>query len=274
MLTRCTIRSVNVIHMDIINANDIFCDEYKAVILCEYKRELALLKRLISIADDAVNKMPIADTWSHDGVCRAFEKSIVAYSKMAYDNFIIGHFDATNMIIRAIVENSVCLEIIFNDETDELWKYYIVQSLRSSLTRYGKGISEKDNALFEKMYQEYEINPDFLKKREKRRSYIDSDYGWSYTINPSLTFKGLCDLVEGDKYKAIKYKDFKLMSTYSHGTSFLLKIGPSTFMENIMGMISCIYIWLYELISKYCWEYADDDFDDVCIAIEDSLKFY
>lgn len=252
--------------MDIINVNDMFCDEYKAVILCEYKYEITLLKRLINIADDAVNKMPIADTWSHDGVCRAFEKSIAAYSKMAYDNFIIGHFDATNMIIRAIVENSVCLEIIFNDKTDELWKYYTVQSLRSSLTRYGKCISEKENAFLEKMYLEYDINSEFLKKREKRRAYIDSDYGWSYTINPSLTFKGLCDLLDKDKYT-----DFKLMSTYSHGTSFMIKIGFSTFMEHIMGIISGIYIWLYELISKYCWEYAADDFDDVCIAIEESI---
>ena len=38
---------------ELINVEKLFCDEYHTVILCEYQRDLALLKRLIKMAESA-----------------------------------------------------------------------------------------------------------------------------------------------------------------------------------------------------------------------------
>ena len=110
--------------MNFIDKRNIFGNNYNACALCEYQREIRLIKKLIIISEKAVDKQAPQNTWSYEGICHSFAKTIVDYSKMAYDNVLLGHFHAVNMIIRTILENLVCLDIIVNNQELELWKYY------------------------------------------------------------------------------------------------------------------------------------------------------
>ena len=82
----------------------LFGDPYGAVNLWEFRRELTLLKRLVKIAENCVLKKETHEPDSFEGVCFYIARSIVAYSKAAFDNLVLGHLDATEMVIRSIVE--------------------------------------------------------------------------------------------------------------------------------------------------------------------------
>ena len=97
--------------MELIDKDDLYGDKYNAFVLCEYTREMKLIKRLIEIAEAGVSKKSTYDTWSFDGVCYQFAKTIVDYSKMAYDNLVLGHFHATtltpgNTFVTSLTSNS------------------------------------------------------------------------------------------------------------------------------------------------------------------------
>lgn len=87
---------------DVLNKDELFGDKYKAFVLCEYTRELELIKKLIEVAEAGLEKQTVESTWPFEGVCYSFAKTVLDYSKMAYDNLLLGHFHATNMINRAI----------------------------------------------------------------------------------------------------------------------------------------------------------------------------
>ena len=245
---------------DIVNKDNLFCDEYRALILLEYPKEIALVKQLIELAAAAVEKKKDSDTWSHNGICYMFAKSIVDYMKMSYDNLKLGHFYATQMIFRAIVENIVCLDVIQRNQEHELWKYYLVQSFRDSLKSFGEELNKREQKLLEEIYCSHNIDDEFIiksKKKEKQRpfAYIDRDYGWSYKINSDFTFSGLCKLIDQREYK-----DFKLMSMYSHGTSIHLKISGFASMDNMMNILSFYYYSLNRIVAMYCTKTIDPAF--------------
>ena len=70
--------------MSFINKRNIYGNEYNACALCEYQREQKLIKRLINISEKAVEAQKPTSTWSYEGICHSFAKTIVDYSKMAY----------------------------------------------------------------------------------------------------------------------------------------------------------------------------------------------
>lgn len=247
-----------------INAKDLFGNNYKAAALGEYEDILSLIKQLIEISDEAVQCRECLNFSSHNGVCYLFAKSIIDYTKMAYDNLVLGHFFATNMVIRNIVENNVCLDIILNDEKQELWKYYLVQSYRKTIIKAKGKLALECEEIFKKICLDFNISNDFIEKENKKKAYIDLPYGWTYKINNQFSFKGLCDLVD-----MREYDDFKMMSEYSHGTSIYQKMGGSTGIEHIMNMLSCMYAGLCKLVAMYCREFTEDDFDIVAEEIEE-----
>ena len=57
---------------NIINKRKLFCDKYNAFVLCEYTKELNLLKRLINVAEEGFEKQEIKGDGSYDGVCCSF----------------------------------------------------------------------------------------------------------------------------------------------------------------------------------------------------------
>ena len=181
--------------LEILYKGELLGDAERAVILCEYTKEMELLKRLIKISEKAVASKEQYNIWTHEGICFLFARSIVSYAKMAYDNMILGHYDATFMIIRTIIENNVCLDIIQSYAEKELWKYYLVQSFRNSLLCSGKKLIDGEKDLLEEMYIEHAIEEEFTKKSRKDDSrkpyaYIEKNYGWTYKINQNFSFSG------------------------------------------------------------------------------------
>ena len=39
-----------------------------------------------------------------------------------------------------------------------------------------------------------------------------------------------------------------------------------------MNMLSCLYVGIYRLVTIYCWECAEDGFDEVAERLEDSIR--
>jgi hypothetical protein len=251
--------------MSFINKKDLFGNNYNACALCEYRREVKLIKRLINISEKAVEKKSGNYTWSYEGICYSFAKTIVDYSKMAYDNVLLGHFHAVKMINRAILENLVCLDIIVNN--DELWKYYWAYSYRSTIYKSERTPTQDELNRLQELYDDLQISEDFyIKQGDNKKAYIQKPYGWTYKINHNkqFTFENVCKLVDD----SAEYHGFSLMSDYAHGTSFYTKMHSSVFVGDMMIMFVNLYMNLYRMVTMYCWDNVDEAFDDVTDELE------
>lgn len=242
---------------------DLFGNNNTAVALCEYTEELSLLKEFIEIADEAVQTRASEQDASHKGICYLFARAIVNYTKMAYDNILIGHFKAAHMIMRPMVENLVCLDVIIHNEKKELWKYYYVQSYRNTMKLAKKEMDPRTVSHIREMCSMYNIDDDFLEKGDKKKAYIELDYGWAYKVNKECNFSALCKLVS-----SIDREDFRMLSDYAHGTSLYQKFFDSTSIEHIMNMFSIIYTVIERLIRMYCWDSVDDYFEELAETLE------
>ena len=228
---------------------ELFLNDFRAVSIMEYNEETEMLKQLIIFADEYLTKKQCTDTFSYEGVCYLFAESIVEYSKMAYDNMILGHYDAANMINRTILENNVCLNIIMENQSSELWKYWLVHSIYKSLIPEKEYDTSEVQEMLKEIYENYTIDEEFLEKhldKKDKRAYIEKEYGWTYKINTNFSFKGLCDL-----RKEYLYSDFKMMSAFAHGTSVYYKINKSVFHGTVMNMLSCLYYNMQFFIKEY-----------------------
>lgn len=254
---------------DFVDKDKLFCDDYNALFLLEYPTALKLIRRLIEIADECVGDQRYRRDFTYESVCDMFAKTIVDYSKMAYDNMTLGHFDVVNMIYRAIIENVVCMDIIRNDINKELWKYYVVYSYREAILKGKAGFEKERLEVLDEIYERLEIDKEFYEKRGKKKAYIDQNYGWTYKVNKDFNFAGLCNLVNKRHYD-----DFKFMSDYSHGTALHLKMSGGPSIDKIMGMISSIYIGIYRMVTMYCWIEAGDEFNEVSEDIEEIIYRY
>lgn len=253
--------------MEFIDKENLYGDKYKAFALCEYTKELELIKQLIDVAEDAVEKQIVENTWSFKGICHSFAQTIVDYSKMAYDNVLLGHFHAVNMISRAILENCVFLDIIVNNDEHELWKYYLVYCNRATLYKAGRTPPQDEIDMLQKTYQDFNIDEDFyIKQEDRKKPYIREPYGWTYKINTNkqFTFDNICKLLGCDA----EYHGFQLLSDYSHGTSFYMKMHSSIFVGDMMTMFVNLYIELYRMVTLYCWDTVDESFDEITDELE------
>ena len=59
-----------------------------------------------------------------------------------------------------------------------------------------------------------------------------------------------------------------MLSDYSHGTSFYMKMHSSVFVGDMMTMFVDMYINLYRMVTIYCWDSVEKDFDDVTDELE------
>lgn len=248
-----------------IDKSYLYGNKENAQVLCNYQREIKLIKRLIDISEKAVNYQEPTNTWSYEGVCHLFAKDIVDYSKMAFDNLILGNFRGTKMINRTVLENLVCLDLIVHN--DELWKYYLVYSYRNVIYKLNHIPTDQELDRLEGLYEVYDISEDFYIKQEgRRKSYIKEPYGWTYKINDTkqFTFEKMCNLIGEDS----EYKGYKMLSDYSHGTSLYMKIHGLNFMENIISMFVDMYINLFRMVMMYCDDFEDEEFVDVTDELE------
>lgn len=132
----------------IINKRSLFGDEYRALGLCEFQNELPIIRQLLKLSADAVSTQSTTNTCSHDGVCHLFAKAVVDYLIMAYDNLLLGHFYSTQMIMRNVVENNICLNILLSNPNYELWKYYMIQSFYDGVKIPGATSKERKEGRF------------------------------------------------------------------------------------------------------------------------------
>lgn len=253
---------------NIIMKGRLFGAPYSAVDLWEFRRELTLTKRLIKCAENCIEQKETHSADSYEGVCFYIARSIIAYAKSAFDNLVLGHFDTTEMVTRAMVENRVILELIFDDDQLSLWKYYLVYSHYKSIGQ--SHCSSKDRTYFDRLCTDLRIASDFLENRGDKKPYIELQYGWTYrldSIKPEnrFKFKGLCDAVEG---KQQNYDDFQWMSKSVHGTSYFEKVTGSHGAERIISLFTSIYINLYLLVVMYCDGIWGEDFDLITDELE------
>ena len=258
----------------IINKRGLFCDENRALGLYEFHKEAAIIRQLIKITADTICKHAPTVPWGYDGICHMFAKSIVDYLKIAYDNLLLGHNYATQMVFRTIVENSVCLCVIQQYKEHELWKYYLIQSFHNSFKTAGSELTAQREKDFKELCQEYGIEEEFLIKSIKKGSkepfaYIDKNYGWTYKINDKFNFSNLCKLVNQREYS-----DFQLMSMYSHGTSIYLKVCGFASMDHIMNTLSFFYYHIKKLVIGYCAESVPPRFYRLIEDMEDIFDEY
>ena len=185
---------------------------------------------------------------------------------MAYDNVVLGHYHAVNMIIRTVLENLVCLDIIVNNQENELWKYYWAYSYRETIYKLGRTPSQDQLDFLQDLYNDLNISEDFYLKHGDKKAYIQKPYGWTYKINTNkqFTFENICKLADSEA----EYHGFSLMSDYSHGTSFYMKIHSSIFIGDMMVMFINLYMNLYRMVTMYCWDKVDEDFDYVTEELE------
>ena len=259
---------------NIVNKRGLFCDGYRALGLCEFQKEATIIRQLIKIAAEAVSNHTPSDPWGYDGICHMFAKSIVDYLKMAYDNLLLGHNYATQMIFRTVVENSVCLSVIQQYKEHELWKYYLIQSFYNSFKMAGSKLNTQREQDFKELCQEYGIEEEFLIKSIKKGSkepfaYIDKNYGWTYKVNDKFNFSSLCKLVNQREYS-----DFQLMSMYSHGTSIYLKVCGFASLDHIMNTLSFFYYNINKLVSTYCPDSVPPKFYRLIEDLEDIFDEY
>lgn len=253
--------------MGFINKRDLYGNDYNACALCEYQREVKLIKHLINISEKALEKQPVDNTWSYEGICHSFAKTIVDYSKMAYDNVLLGHFHAVKMINRSILENLVCLDLIVNNE--ELWKYYWAYSYRSAIYKSKRTPIQRELDMLNGLYKDLDIQEDFYTKQPgRKKAFIQEPYGWTYKINDNkqFTFENICKLIGEEG--SVEYRGFQMLSDYSHGTSFYMKMHSSVFVGDMMTMFIDMYINLYRMVTIYCWDSVDENFDAVTDELE------
>lgn len=253
--------------MSFINKRNLYGNDYNACALCEYQHEVKLIRKLINIAEKAVEKTGTVNTWSYEGICLSFAKTIVDYSKMAYDNVLLGHFHAVKIINRAILENLICLDLIIKNE--DLWKYYWAYSYRSAIYKSKRIPTQKELDMLQSLYKDLNIQEDFyIKQPHRKKAYIQEPYGWTYKINANkqFTFENICKLIGEDGN--VEYRGFQMLSDYSHGTSFYMKMHSSVFVGDMMTMFVDMYINLYRMVTVYCWDQVDEDFDNVTDELE------
>ena len=142
----------------------------------------------------------------------------------------------------------------------------MAQSFKITLNRFSRKDSQEIKESMERIYKDYNIEREFYETTDVKKPYIDRNYGWRYKVNKKFDFSGICELVDERDYE-----DFKLMSEYSHGTAFHLKIFSSTFVENMYTMLSVLYIGLYRMIMMYCDDERTEEFDDVTEDIENRI---
>lgn len=258
-----------------IHVDKLFGDDYRALVICEFSYEIDLIKKIIETCYEGVNKKKTNDIDTYEGISYRFAESIVSYAKMSYDNLLLGHFDLVSMIDRILIENIVCMDLILNnvEKGKELWKYYLVHSYKKDIFNSKKVLTEKETDDFMELCNNLGIDKTFLEKRisksGKEYSYIDLNYGWTYKINKNFSFKGLCELIDENDYKI-----FSMASLYAHGTSIYLKVGSNMGVDRIFYLITSIYIALYRMVTMYCWDCVDDEFDELSEEIESIIYNY
>jgi len=146
------------------------------------------------------------------GVINAFLSAIIDYAKAACDNIYLGHFSSANTLCRIIIENAVCLHAMTQNES--LWELWLIHSIEKAgrLECKLRKDTPKNETIFDTFKTTYQISAEYQQVLQKS----SSNYRWAYQYigQGRYTFKALADKVDSRIYK-----DYSLLSDFSHGAS-------------------------------------------------------
>ena len=146
------------------------------------------------------------------GVINAFLSAIIDYAKAACDNIYLGHFSSANTLCRIIIENAVCLHAMTQNEL--LWELWLIHSIEKAgrLECKLRKDTPKNETIFDTFKTTYQISAEYQQVLQKS----SSNYRWAYQYigQGRYTFKALADKVDSRIYK-----DYSLLSDFSHGAS-------------------------------------------------------
>ena len=176
---------------------------------------------------------------------------MIEYAKAAYDNMLLGHLKAANILNRTFIENYVCLKLIMKYKDENLWKYWMVHSCYNTPRKYGAdALPARIENHFSEMCLRLEIESDFLEKK-----IIERDYGWIWKIGHNFNFRELCNNIDPRIYE-----DYRMMCEFTHGTSLFQKMNSFTMESSIINMLSIVYLYLYLLMTTCFPEVRDCSF--------------
>lgn len=184
----------------------------------------------------------------------------VEYSKQAFFNLILGNIELYCAGLRIIIENYVVLANIVNS-SDNVWKKFYLRSFSSAI-----GLLRTNDAIdlervifgFENLKDEYNFSGESFSE-----SYFN--YDWLSDENNKIkSFKDACHLIDDHIYK-----DFQLLSNYSHCNSFVFKLSRFDYSLLNYALIHSSYLSkVVELLNlKTSSEYANAEkklFNYIC----------
>ena len=150
---------------------------------------------------------------------------------------------------------------------EELWKYYLIHSMRQRYKAYNKPLSAEYLGHEAVLVRELGIDKVFIEGEADKKAYVDKSYGWTYKVKKAFNFEALCDLA-----KSPDYTDFKILCTYSHGTDFLTKIDSDTTHQDIMDLLTCFYLAIYRMAVTYCPDSLDEKWGEVAGKLEKRFR--
>lgn len=241
--------------------------------ICEYKKELLIIREAIAMLEEIVMEKRPLDKESKEHVHYEFAEAIVENAKAAYDNMVTGHIDTVNMINRKIIEQYISLKIFLNNPDKQLENYWRVHSFYKGIDSYLDKYNVHLSKMMNDMYKRLNIPEQFYTKPKKANGRLgkaptESNYGWIYPLtHDNPTFKKLCELADEPNYE-----DFSLMSEFVHGTNLLFINRKSLFESTILNTLSILTFVIQQFVIVYIG-YLDgekllmkfSEFEELCL---------
>ena len=227
-----------------INIKDNLFAKSNTQALKEYDKELLLLKEIITLLSEKLEKQKVGCYESYEGVCYLFAKSVIEYCKMIYDNILLGHLETANIVSRTMIENMVLLEVIMNSNKVELWKFYYVHSEWKRIYQLYRNDPQKQKCCMDEICTPLNLS------RRVLQGHMDETYGWTFPIGLATSFRKMCEMVNENIYA-----EYELLCEYAHGTSFYQKVSNKNNTQETELCISCIYYrGIVPLVRRYFGE--------------------
>ena len=166
-----------------------------------------------------------------------YEKYL-SYSQQAFDNLVLGNYKLYRAGLRILVENYIVIHGIISGD-DSVWERYLIQSTLDVINLVPQDERE-DNYKESIHYMKQAI--DNLKKEfnllDRKIEERKFNYDWLSTKDKKITsFKQACDQLEPSVYK-----DFCLLSNFSHSNSISYKIVSDHYLIISSIQLHCIYL--------------------------------
>lgn len=170
------------------------------------------------------------------------------YSEQAFYNLVLGNYEFYRAGLRILVENYIIiLGIIKGDDT--VCQRYFLQSYLSTANLLKNDKNTDDINYIKTLIDDQKKKFNLLDFHIEEKKF---NYSWLSTKDREIyTFKQACDLLDPSAYK-----EFKLLSNYSHSNSFTFKLFPIGFLA--ASSVSVHVLYLMKVISILNFDVSDD----------------